>query len=126
MHPDAEIRLPADVAYVAVLRMTASGIAARLDFTIDEIEDLKMAVSEASALVLADAVPGGSLIGRFQLGEGSIAVEVAADVVTPTVPDPDGFAWQVLTTMADEVTASTSGDRLGISLNLTAAPRTSA
>ena len=40
MPPDAEVRLPAESAYVGVLRMTTAGIAARLDFTLDDIEDL--------------------------------------------------------------------------------------
>ena len=57
--PDVELRLPAESAYVAVLRMTTAGLAARLDFTLDDIEDLRMAVSEACALVLDDADPGG-------------------------------------------------------------------
>jgi serine/threonine-protein kinase RsbW len=35
LRPDAEIRLPADSAYVSVLRMTTAAIGARLDFTLD-------------------------------------------------------------------------------------------
>ena len=53
--PDVELRLPAESAYVAVLRMTTAGLAARLDFTLDDIEDLRMAVGEACALVLENA-----------------------------------------------------------------------
>jgi hypothetical protein len=41
---DAELVLPAESACVAVLRMTTAGLAARLDFTLDDIEDLRMAV----------------------------------------------------------------------------------
>ena len=59
--PDVELRLPAESAYVAVLRMTTAGLAARLDFTLDDIEDLRMAVGEACALVLEHADPGGDL-----------------------------------------------------------------
>ena len=55
---DVELRLPADSAYVSVLRTTSAGLAARLDFTLDDIEDLRMAVGEASALVLPEAQPG--------------------------------------------------------------------
>ena len=39
-----ELRLPADSAYLAVLRTTTAGLAARLDFTLDDIEDLRIAV----------------------------------------------------------------------------------
>ncbi len=55
---DVELRLPADSAYVSVLRTTSAGLAARLDFTLDDIEDLRMAVGEATALVLPEAEPG--------------------------------------------------------------------
>ncbi|MET3960777.1 serine/threonine-protein kinase RsbW [Marmoricola sp. OAE513] len=118
MHPDAQVRLPADTAYVAVLRMATSGIAARLDFTLDDIEDLKMAISEASALVLADATPSGSLTAEFFLSDGRITIEVSADVADATVPDPDGFTWQVLTSTAADVHAAAADGRLTVSLSV--------
>lgn len=118
MHPDAEVRFPAETSYVAVLRMVTSGIAARLDFTLDDLEDLKMAVSEASALVLADASPAGSLTARYFIGSGRLSVEVGADVVGATEPSPDSFTWQVLTATAADVTATATADRLTIRLTV--------
>jgi serine/threonine-protein kinase RsbW len=41
-----EVRLPAAGAYLSVLRTATAGLAARLDFTLDEIEDLRIAVDE--------------------------------------------------------------------------------
>ncbi|HSB85794.1 MAG TPA: hypothetical protein VLD86_05765 [Ilumatobacteraceae bacterium] len=41
------VRLPADAALSRVLRLAAGGIAAMAGFTVDEIEDIKIAVSEA-------------------------------------------------------------------------------
>ncbi len=58
MRPDVELRLPVDSAYVSVLRATTVSLAARLDFTIDDIEDLRMAVGEACAMVLPSATEG--------------------------------------------------------------------
>jgi serine/threonine-protein kinase RsbW len=118
MHPDAEVRLPAETAYVAVLRMAASGIAARLDFTLDEIDDLKMAVSEACAMVLAAANPGGSMYATFFLGEHQIEVRVAADAVNADPPDPGSFAWQVLAATAAAVSAEASQDRVTVCLTI--------
>ena len=51
-----EVRLPALSAYVSVLRTVTAGLAARLDFTLDEIEDLRIAIDEA----LRDAAPAGT------------------------------------------------------------------
>ena len=42
-----EIRVPAKPQYVSVIRLTISGLAVRVGFTYDEIEDLKIATSEA-------------------------------------------------------------------------------
>src|SRR3954466_509482 len=99
MQPDAEVRLPAETAYVAVLRMTTAGLAARLDFTLDDIEDLRMAVGEACALVLEHADQQGDLHANFDLSDGSIRVSVSADSRQGTEPDAESFGWQVLTAL---------------------------
>ena len=73
---DVELRLPADSAYVSVLRTTTAGLAARLDFPIDDIEDLRIAVGEACALVLPEAQPGSDLTCAFFLGSSQLTVRV--------------------------------------------------
>ena len=107
--PDVELRLPAESAYVAVLRMTTAGLAARLDFTLDDIEDLRMAVGEACALVLENADDGGDLYAAFDLSDGSIRVSVSADSHNDTEPDVESFGWQVLTALTSEVLTSREG-----------------
>jgi serine/threonine-protein kinase RsbW len=107
--PDVELRLPAESAYVAVLRMTTAGLAARLDFTLDDIEDLRMAVGEACALVLENADPGGDMYAAFDLSDGSIRVSVSADALGETEPDEDSFGWQVLTALTSDVVTSRDG-----------------
>ncbi len=42
-----QMTLPCRSGYVGVVRLTASGIASRLGFSIEDIEDIKVAVSEA-------------------------------------------------------------------------------
>lgn len=107
--PDVEMRLPAESAYVAVLRMTTAGLAARLDFTLDDIEDLRMAVGEACALVLEHADPGGDLYATYDLSDGSIRVAVSADSSNDDDPDQDSFGWQVLTALTSDVVTSREG-----------------
>jgi serine/threonine-protein kinase RsbW len=102
-----------------VLRITTAGLAARLDFTLDDIEDLRMAVGEASTMLLDRSRPGGQLIARFVLTEGRIEVRVSVDAVNPTPPDTDSFAWQVLTSSAADVTAEALDDLLTIALAVT-------
>ncbi len=59
--------MPAEGAYLSVLRTATAGLAARLDFTLDEIEDLRIAVDEACAMLLAQADAGTSLECDFAL-----------------------------------------------------------
>lgn len=106
---DVELRLPADGAYASVLRTTAAGLAARLDFTMDDIEELRIAVGEALALVLPEADPGADLTCLFHLGSGTMTVEVRTDAVDDPEPDYDSFAWQVLDTLATSAAVTSSG-----------------
>lgn len=99
---DVELRLPADGAYAAVLRTLTAGLAARLDFTMDDIEDLRIAVSEATAMVLNEADVDADLVSRFRLQPGELRLEVSTSSESPTTPDYDSFGWQVLTTLTTE------------------------
>ncbi len=107
---DVELRLPADGAYALVLRTTTAALAARLDFTIDDIEDLRIAVGEASALVLPEADPDADVTARFHLGRGTMMIEVETSAIDNPEPDRESFAWQVLDTLtADSVVESVDG-----------------
>jgi serine/threonine-protein kinase RsbW len=101
-----------------VLRTTSAGLAARLDFTLDDIEDLRMAVGEASALVLPEAVPGSDLVCEFFMRPGELTIQVGVQARQPSPPDENSFAWQVLTTLATKASASIDGDRFTIILTM--------
>jgi serine/threonine-protein kinase RsbW len=105
---DVSLRVPADTAYVSVLRTMTAGLAARLDFTVDDIEDLRIAVGEACALVLPEAVPGGDLEADFRLTPGTLSISVRVPTAGSRTADHDSFAWQVLSTLT--ATADAAGD----------------
>ncbi|WP_230486643.1 ATP-binding protein [Nocardioides anomalus] len=115
---DVELRLPADSAYVSVLRTTSAGLAARLDFTLDDIEDLRMAVGEACALVLPEAESGSDLSCEFWMRSNELTIAVGVPARQPTPPDEDSFAWQVLNTLASKTSATTDSGRFTISLSM--------
>lgn len=50
-----EMKVPAKPEYVGVIRLTVSGIANRIGYTYDEIEDIKIAVAEACTNVVEHA-----------------------------------------------------------------------
>jgi serine/threonine-protein kinase RsbW len=111
-----ELRIPADSAYLAVLRTATAGLAARLDFTLDDIEDLRIAVDEACAMVLPQARSGSDLTCSFELAPTRLTVSVTAECDDPQPPDRQSFAWTVLSALTSEVRAEVHGDRLTVTL----------
>ena len=99
-----------------MLRTATAGLASRLDFTLDDIEDLRIAVDEACALLLADAAPGSELRCSFELADGYIKIGVTVEVVNGSLPSRDSFAWTVLSALAGEVDATTDEGRVTVSL----------
>ncbi len=111
------VTLPASGAYLSILRTATAGLAARLQFTLDEIEDLRIAVDEACAMLLAGAeLPDHDLTCRFELSADEIAVTVMLPSVRRTMPAQDTFAWQVLTALAGRVEATLDDGRLTLAL----------
>jgi serine/threonine-protein kinase RsbW len=109
------VRMPADGAYLSVLRTATAGLAARLDFTLDDIEDMRIAVDEACAMLLGQAVPGSSLECSFDLSPDDMTITVAVPSLNPRPPSSDTFAWTVLSALAGTVEAQVGpGDRLAI------------
>lgn len=106
-----EVRLPAAGAYLSVLRTATAGLAARLDFTLDEIEDLRIAVDEACAILLQQAVPGSVLSCVFRLIDDSLEVTVSAPTTDGRAPERDTFAWTVLSALAGKVDSTVADDR---------------
>ena len=117
--PDVALRIPADSAFLSVLRTATAGLAARLDFTLDDIEDLRIAVDEACAMVLPQAVPGSDLDCAFFLGKDELTVAVTAACSSPRQPSRDGFAWTVLSALTSSLSADVDGDQLTVTLSRT-------
>ena len=112
--------MPAEGAYLSVLRTATAGLAARLDFTLDEIEDLRIAVDEACGLLLSQAAPGATLDCDFTLGEDSVTIAVSVLTVRAQLPARDTFAWTVLAALAGSVDAwAGPGSKLTVMLRKT-------
>jgi serine/threonine-protein kinase RsbW len=106
-----EIRLPADSAFLSVLRTATAGLAARLDFTLDEIEDLRIAVDEACAMLLPYAIETAQLRCRFLLTPDTLSVTVTLPTTRGQLPERDTFSWTVLSALAGEVDTGSNEDR---------------
>ncbi len=58
--PTVNIQIPAQSDFVGVVRLAVSGISSRMNFSIDEIEDIKVAVSEACTNAVQHAYGDGT------------------------------------------------------------------
>ncbi|HXX37503.1 MAG TPA: ATP-binding protein [bacterium] len=124
-----EVTIPARAEFVSVVRLTTAAVAARQGLVYDEIEDLKIAVSEAcTSLITAGVAAGSALVVRFALGRR--ALEVSIDGYGPGIVldagAPDGnvpldesrlgvFLMQCLVDEVEarrDVAAGTAGVRL--------------
>ena len=106
-----ELEVPACAAYIAVVRTAAAGLAARVDLTLDRIEDLRIAVDEACALLVAGTDHGAAtttLRCVFVLEEPSLTVEVSGP--RTNLPDRTAFAWSVLSALVDGVESGEHDD----------------
>jgi len=102
-----ELRVPADPAYLAVIRTASVGLAARLDLTLDEIEDLRIAVDEACALLLDHrAHAGEDLNAAFTIHPDTLEVRVHGPA--RSLPDRGNFAWSVLEALVGTVETGTT------------------
>jgi serine/threonine-protein kinase RsbW len=116
-----ELTVPAHTGYLGVVRTATAGLAARLSFTLDEIEDLRIAVDEACVMLLS--LPGpqppesATLTCQFRVFDDTLAVTVSANVDKKAVmPVDQSFAWQVLTAHAAEVTGHAEAGRAAVEL----------
>ncbi len=85
------LTIPSEMRFVSMARVAAAGLAAEFDFSIEDIDDLRMGVNELVA-VLVDAVDGRPLTLEFDVDDDG------AFVVTADAP---GIAFEEV---ADDLT----------------------
>ncbi len=68
------LSMPAQPELWSLARMTASGIASRLDFNVEEIEDLRLALDELCSTVASGAGGSGRIELSYRWDESSIEI----------------------------------------------------
>jgi serine/threonine-protein kinase RsbW len=111
------LEIPASGAYLAVARAAATGLAAQLHFTYDEIDDLRIAVDEACTQLMARRGSADTIHIVYRLDGRELCVEASVAADDRGGPLERGtFAWQILTALADEVVEHDQEGRLLIRL----------
>src|SRR5690349_14348374 len=72
-HPFVEFRIPPDPAYVRIARLAAGDMGGRVGFSIDELDDVRLAVDEMCAILIG--ARGGVLEIRMQALDRMLFVE---------------------------------------------------
>jgi len=120
----ADLRVSADAQQVPLVRSLAADIAMRLDFDLDAIEDVRMAVDEACSLLVRSAAEGSSLFCSFHPELDSLRVLAHVEASAPVPPSDDLMSWQILTTLASSVAERVETDNGGhrVTIELVARP----
>lgn len=88
---------------LAPLRVVAADFAARANFDLDAVADLRLAVDEAASQLVAVSAPGSVLTCVLSLDAAQMGVTASVPSHSGTTLRQDSFGWRVLTTLVDEV-----------------------
>jgi serine/threonine-protein kinase RsbW len=101
------LSIPASPAWVVLVRTAATACCARLDFDVDRLEDVRLAVDEVATMLIAQAVPDSDITCELTAyDDGRLDIALCAATTTGMLPATDTFAWAVLTALVDDVTAT--------------------
>ncbi|HZN14802.1 MAG TPA: hypothetical protein VFB78_11070 [Acidimicrobiales bacterium] len=72
---EVKLTLPATPDFLRLARVTASGVASRMGFTVDEVEDLRLAIDELCFALTGSPPPPGTVELTYSLDGASLRVE---------------------------------------------------
>ena len=105
MSTEDEVRLdvPATPEFLHLARVTASGLASRLGFSFEEVEDLRLALDELCFALIGSHARAGSVQLRYALADGSLLVEGKGSFRSSR-PDLvlSEFSQKILSALVDE------------------------
>jgi len=104
-----EVRLavPATPEFLRLARLTASGVASRLSFTYDEVEDLRLALDELCFALIGPDGRAGLVELRYSVLDGSLEVRgVGAFGTASAGPPGAGPAEPALSDLSREILAA--------------------
>jgi serine/threonine-protein kinase RsbW len=100
-----ELRVPTTPSQLPAVRAMAGDLAMRMDYDLDAVEDLRLAVDEACA-TLASVVSGDRrLTVVFETSRAGLHIDAWVPTAEGTDVPRDGFGWAVLHTLVDNVEA---------------------
>ena len=97
-----EVTVPLRTDFIATLRTVAASLGADAGFSIDEIDDLRLAISEiVSSLIDSTTASDDRIVASFDLGVAGVAVAITTQRGEMQV-DLDDLASSILESVVDE------------------------
>lgn len=97
------VTVPATANHLAVLRTAVGGFAARDQFTLDQVDDLRMAVEEAAVQLLRHS-RGDRITMDVETTADGVEVRLSGQVADDDpVIDESSFSWTILRALADDI-----------------------
>lgn len=122
-----KMEISSNPEYVSVIRLTTSGIANKVGFCIDDIEDLKVAISEACTNAIKHSLDDKFIV-IYSIIENGLTIEVIDNgkgydrnsVSEPNINDlkEGGMGLFIIESLMDEVTVE-SQEGKGTSIKMT-------
>lgn len=98
-----ELRVPTTPTQLPAVRAMAGDLAMRMDYDLDSVEDLRLAVDEACAILATVGIPGEPLTVVFETTRDGLHIDAWIPAREGTTVPRDGFGWAVLQTLVDAV-----------------------
>ncbi|MCB0917331.1 MAG: hypothetical protein KDC39_02045 [Actinobacteria bacterium] len=113
-----ELTFPASSEYLALARAATQATCARLNFTIDQLEDVTLAIDEAAALLIGDAVPGTEIACKWYTTATDLTITVTSVSTAGRPPRTTTFSWTVLSALVDRADALFDDGRVTVRLGV--------
>jgi serine/threonine-protein kinase RsbW len=103
-----EVRLvvPATPEFLRLARVTATGLASRLGFSYDDVEDLRLAIDELCFALIGSRGKEGTVTLRYAMPQGALVIEgsgrFAGETTGNAAPVLSDLSKQILGALVDE------------------------
>jgi anti-sigma regulatory factor (Ser/Thr protein kinase) len=104
-----EVRVPAQLENLAVLRTVVGAIGTFSDLDFDAVADLRLAVDEACTRLIRSAVADATLVVIVDPGEDVVVVEASTTCANSDVVAEGSFSWHVLSSLTDDLQTFQNG-----------------
>jgi hypothetical protein len=110
---EVRLTMPATPELLRVARLTAAGLASRLGFSFDEIEDVKIAVDELCFTLVGNKGRTGTLTVVYRLADDELRIDGEGRFSgngSEPAPAPSDLSAQILAAVVDEHSVTRDGD----------------